>query len=254
MAKFLCVRIQGVRGSAALIGVDVNVNGQLPCKEPDFIGYNCCDAKNSYYRTCLCYTDGSIEHTHGLFINNSDKDNEGNEITHDLANLATRIDVEIYPKLERTDSRWASNEKAGRVRFDFSADEFTHPAHDGLYSPDVGYVLLPLEGFSPFLNGTVTENGEKVQESRGIDIKLWGRTPHPENSTAGADIYGFSIIGVENGYYHSGPMLSGSYEMVISDPQSNRCYKKIIDITRTGERIDLLLEIEAFGIGASPCS
>lgn len=246
--KFLNVRISGVRGSAALIGVDVSIDGRLPCKDPNDSCYNICDAKGSYYRTCLAYTDGSMQHTHGLFINNTDGD-----CTHNFANLATRIDVEIYPKLETSESHWLPNPMAGCVRFDFSTDMFTHRAHGGQYSPDVGLVLLPLEGSSPYLNGHVSENGEPVPTSRGIRISLWGSTPHPENSSNGFNIFGFGTAGVENGYYYSGPMLSGDYTMKIDDPQTNRCYKRQINISRTGERIDLFLEQEDLGIDAHPC-
>ncbi|WP_182094270.1 hypothetical protein [Bacillus subtilis] len=229
-----------------MIGVDVSVDDRLPCKDLNDPCYSCCDEKNSYYRTCYAYTDGTMEHPHGLFINNEDRG-----CVHNWANHASRIDVEIYPKLEASD--WKPNQRAGRVRFDFSADEFTHPAHGGLYSPEVGLVLLPLEGFAPYLNGYIFENGERVSESREIEIKLWGKTPHPENSSKGYNIFGFGIAGGRGSYYNSGPMLSGKYQMVITDMQNNRCCKTVIDINNTGERIDLYLDRENFGIDADPC-
>ncbi|KAJ0073367.1 hypothetical protein DBB48_004755 [Bacillus altitudinis] len=246
--EFLNVRVEGIRGSAALIGVDVNIDGRLPCKDTNDPCYSCCDAKGSYYRTCYAYTDGTMEHKRGLFINNQDMG-----CVHNWANLATRIDVEIYPKLEVSNSQWKPNPRAGRVRFDFSADEFTHAAHGGLYSPEVGLVSLPLEGFAPYLNGFICENGKRVSETRELDIKLWGKTPHPENSSKGYNIYGFAIIGAEGSYYNTGPMLSGKYQMVITDLKNNRCCKKVIDINNPGECIDLYLDKEDFGIDAEPC-
>jgi hypothetical protein len=241
--KFLCVRLEGVRGSAAVVGVDISIGSYLPCKDEKNQHLGACDIPKSYYRTGKIYTDGSMDHSRGLFISNEDKG-----FIHNWANQVTRVDVEIYPKIDNGTPNWDGNPNVGRVRFDFDAGSFTHPAHGGLYSPEVGVILLPQLGFAPFLNGTVTEAGSKVPASRGIEIILWGKTPHPEISSRGYPIFSFAIIGVKDGYYHSGPLLKGKYNMVIKDKQNDKHHSLEIDINRTGERIDLLVERDQFGL------
>jgi hypothetical protein len=259
---FVCIRLGKILSAKGHLAIEFSLGSHyLPCKNPKDSFYGACESPTgglSYYRTFQFRDDGTNDWPSGIFISNVDKDKSGSssgDLTHDWAKRLVSVSVEIY----------SHTQGVGYARFDYAGAGFTHPAHNCLYSIDLGDIELPQEKFykSPpdgsgrykvaRINGYVTNGGRAIDGN----IVQWRIFGGKGQTSGGYPISGFRIFsnspgiaGSKGGYYDSGPVYPGNYrcELIHQDASGKRIKSvvKNFDIDRPFERVDIPLDNPSF--------
>lgn len=236
-------------------GIDLSLGGYVPGHhaEDPYYGANVMASVGplSYYRVI-----GPGDFPFGVFIHNEDPNDcrrcapgEGcaawcadmcsESFAHGWADRVTSASLEFYPK----DAGY------GGVRVEVPG--FSHFANGGVYSPDLGVVVLPHAGDAGItkLNGFVyqTRGGATAPEGRfTVDIFHFGPERH---TSTGVPMRGFGSTHVNgDGYYRFDALFSGRHKTYLTDNATGR--KKVVwlDLHDPDVRLDFVLGEPCFGM------
>ncbi|MEM0930596.1 MAG: hypothetical protein AAGI89_15010 [Pseudomonadota bacterium] len=168
---------------------------------------------------------------------------------HNWGSLVTYGAIEIYPYTNGNYDT-ETNEYGGLRAH---VESFSHLAHNGRYSKDLGTVSLPRMGdpYVALLNGFITDGTVPVARDRVKVHAFQQEGPPPQNivtSTTGEKFYGFSSDGANDlGFYSTGPVPQGWYKIYVHDELTDTQYIFWRYLTIYGERIDFDISQNCFG-------
>ncbi len=201
-----------------------------------------CEMPGSYYKHEFIETSGDTSFPHGIFI-----ENENNGYHHGWANNLSRVDVEIWPKLNG-----ANHPDFGAVRIDTA--HISHYANGGVYTNHIGRVFLPERESSPYLNGYVTIGGQPLSVGGADTLEIVGfqANDFPQSTTRFPFQSLFAVgVSANDGYYMGGPTYPGRYNMTLVHRRNGVEVSKVeawLDLYVQGERVDLDLSRHCFGL------
>jgi hypothetical protein len=277
--SFTNINVGNITPGSGHVGVDIwwpdhGVNAYNPCHNSQDIYYGACAMSNtqqvSYYKV-MHFTPDSRDFPSGIFIDNQNPNYcttaswcinpTATTTNHGWANLVTGAAIEIYP-YNSSNVYSPDNSTPGGLRI--QVNNFSNFANGGRYSANVGNVSLPQLGQSGVgkLNGFATVGGQPAPAGHfNLDIFQNGSTRY---TSTNYPTQGFSSIPNNgSGYYNSGALPSGTYQMFATyhypDQDGNdhvvaKYHYNNVSINTDYERLDFNLNQGCFGQANLSCT
>lgn len=275
--------VLGVDGGPGHIGVDLIMDfkgtGYVPCHHQDEPFFDACIMSRSarasgpgavsYYKV-FSWAGTAFSFENGLFFPNEDENHcldctnldpnpsdpahgctdLGNlpppplgcstnpaHIRHWFANKVTRAGLEFYSR----------SSLYGGVRTE--VPNFDYLANGGAYSGLIGTVRLPRVSDPGMqrMNGFVWEAGRVVGADR-VEIDFFGQDHFIISDTGWTGVSFASTTTKADGYYSSGPLKTGCYDLRIADRQKAQQACTFLQILPAFDRLDLDLSATCFGL------
>lgn len=239
------------------IGVDVSLGtyprNYNPCHNTGDSFVVACDSPGGYYKVAR-YSPTGTNFQYGIFV-----DSRNNGVTHNWAKRLKTVYLELYPYSVdlgpildgyRLDPGACNCTVNGGLQVEVSDWK-------GGYSADIGKLKPPKFGDANItkINGYVTRKGVRVRQNE-VNLDWFALDANKSQSSTGYPTKSFASWPTNNdGYYTTGPIVSGRYTVFITDkgPGGAGPTKKIectgIE-TSQFDRIDIKLSRPHFGLDA----
>lgn len=257
------VNIGRIYGTDGHIGVDILLGPTRynPGHHSDDSFYGACAMADqgpiSYYKVHGFKADGSCDFPYGIFI-----DNENINVCNCTPGVGA-CRPWGRPNTPTLHHDWGKKIQEVRLEIyaygsDFSSlqctiTRFLHRANGGIYSEEIGDILIPRKGGGVslrYLHGFITENGIPISGERTYTIDGQGNI-RPRMSVSVFQMSGvkvFSTTGVEfssfaatdnkgSDFYECGVLMLGQYKVFVNDLLTGR--SSTFDVSNRGERFDI---------------